>query len=456
MNSQNPSKKIYLIALGSIIVLSIYFTGRDYYDTLKYKELDHLDELKTVATTVASFIDGDQLEALMLRHPDKDDITSNTQDSIYLEIHALLQKVHDTNKLNSPIYTMAYNKKQNSFLFGVTSATTPYYRHIYESYAPVLLERYSQGGVIKPYEDEHGFWMSAFTPIHNSKGEVVSVVLVDNKFANFKKEANMGLWENTLISIVVTFIIGCLLYRNLRNVLQKEEEYKKQIAIEKERSESLLLNILPLKIADELKQNGKVNPEYHESVTVVFTDFTKFTKFTELLSPHELVEELNLCFSFFDKVVAKYKLEKLKTIGDAYMFAGGVPENRNHNSTCCLRASLEILEFIQLRRNEKFAEGNPFFNIKIGIHTGPVVAGVVGENKFVYDIWGDAVNIAARMEQTCDAGKINVSRSTFELEKEHFEFASRGKIAAKNKGLIEMYYLEEELATSKNLKLPLT
>ncbi|MGB0523068.1 MAG: adenylate/guanylate cyclase domain-containing protein [Flammeovirgaceae bacterium] len=444
MKSRNPSKRIYLIALGSIIVLSTYFTFRDYYDTLKYKELDHLDELRTLASTLGSFIDGDELASLMKRFPTKDAITSNTQDSVYLAIHHLLLKVQQANGLNSPPYTLTYDPENGHFLFGVTAAEKPYFRHEYSSFNQRLLQNYEVGGVIEPYEDDHGYWMSAFTPIKDGNGHVVGVIQVDNRFEDFKKEANIGLWENAAISLIITLLIAFLLYGNLRNVLRKEEQYKTQIASEKERSESLLLNILPLKIADELKQFGKVKPEYHKSVTVVFTDFTKFTKFTELLSPHELVEELNLCFSFFDGIVEKYNLEKLKTIGDAYMFAGGVPEDRNDNSTCCLRASLEILAFIKQRRAQKLADGLPCFNVKIGIHTGPVVAGVVGKNKFVYDIWGDAVNVAARMEQACEAGRINVSQSTYELEKSSFVFESRGMIEAKHKGSLEMYYLQNE------------
>ena len=450
MKPSNSSKRIYLIALSSIIILSIYFTGRDYYDTLKYKELDHLDELKTVASTVASFLDANELEVLLNQYPNKDDITSNEQDSIYLRLHQILAHVHKANKLNSPIYTLTYAPNEDHFVFGVTSAENPYFRHTYTSFAPELVQEYANGGIIRPYEDEHGVWMSAFTPLKNDDGKVVAVILVDNHFDNFRKEANIGLWENAIISMAVTIIIAFLLYGNLKGVLKKEERYVKAIKAEKERSEDLLLNILPMKIAEELKENGKVEPEYHESVTVVFTDFTKFTQFTELLTPHELVAELNHCFSFFDQVVEKYKLEKLKTIGDAYMFAGGVPEGRNDNSTCCLHASLEISEFIQKRRAEKLSLGQPYFDIKIGVHTGPVIAGVVGSKKFVYDIWGDAVNTAARMESTCEAGKINVSQSTFDLEKDRFEFKSRGQIQAKNKGLLSMYYLESALAVAES------
>jgi class 3 adenylate cyclase/Tfp pilus assembly protein PilF len=215
-----------------------------------------------------------------------------------------------------------------------------------------------------------------------------------------------------------------------------------QIEQERERADALLRNILPEKTAAELKINNAVKPQRYESVTVLFSDFKGFTSVAELLSPEELVQELDECFRCFDSIVDKYGLEKIKTIGDAYMCAGGLPEPSETHALDTVRAALEMQREMQRIIRNKISEGKPYFEMRIGVHTGPVVAGVVGFRKFAYDIWGDTVNTAARLEQGGEPGKVNISETTWEAVKDQFNCHYRGKLPAKNKGEIAMYFVE--------------
>lgn len=216
----------------------------------------------------------------------------------------------------------------------------------------------------------------------------------------------------------------------------------KQIEQERERADALLRNILPEKTAAELKLNNAVKPQRYESVTVLFSDFKGFTTVAELLSPEELVQELDECFRCFDSIVDKYRLEKIKTIGDAYMCAGGLPEPSETHALDTVRAALEMQLEMQRIIQNKVRAGKPYFEMRIGVHTGPVVAGVVGFRKFAYDIWGDTVNTAARLEQGGEPGKVNISETTWEAVKDQFNCHYRGKLPAKNKGEIAMYFVE--------------
>lgn len=221
---------------------------------------------------------------------------------------------------------------------------------------------------------------------------------------------------------------------------------RNRLKIEKKRSENLLLNILPVEVADELKQTGKAKAKRFDHVSILFTDFVNFTQTSESLSPEMLIEELNECFTAFDHIVEKHGLEKIKTIGDAYMAVCGVPAPMDDHARRTVEAALEISEYIEERRkNEKV------FEIRIGINSGSVVAGIVGVKKFAYDIWGDSVNIAARMEQSGTPGKVNISETVYELVRDDFICEYRGEIEAKNKGELKMYFVrrkgEEEAPT---------
>lgn len=246
-----------------------------------------------------------------------------------------------------------------------------------------------------------------------------------------------------LIIAAIALLAGVLfnLYKTKTRTAKELAEKNIIIEEEKKRSDELLLNILPLETANELKLTGKAVARHYEVVTVMLTDFKDFTIISEKLSPKELVDEIDLCFSAFDNIIAKYDIEKIKTIGDAYLCAHGIPGEGNHDAHEMIKAAQEIISFVDELKTKRIAEGRIPFSIRIGIHTGPLVAGVVGKTKFAYDIWGDTVNTAARMEQNSEPGKINVSKVTFDLVKDEFKFESRGKIKAKNKGEIEMFFL---------------
>lgn len=210
---------------------------------------------------------------------------------------------------------------------------------------------------------------------------------------------------------------------------------------EKFKSEGLLLNILPSQIATELKKTGTTQPRFFNNVSVLFTDFKDFTKKTETIPPHLLVQEIDYCFSCFDDIIKKHKVEKIKTIGDAYMCASGLPIEDDKHAQNILNAALEIRDFMLNYAKERKLAGEEYFEIRIGISSGPVVAGVVGKSKFAYDIWGDTVNVASRMESASEIGMINISGSTHQLIKSEFNCTYRGKFEAKNKGNIDMYFV---------------
>jgi class 3 adenylate cyclase len=222
------------------------------------------------------------------------------------------------------------------------------------------------------------------------------------------------------------------------------EEKNKTIREEQQRSENLLLNILPSLVADELKKNGRTNARYFEDVSVLFADFVGFSKIAEKLQPQELVTELDTAFKAFDEIIARYNLEKIKTIGDAYMCAGGlVPGSRDGNQIRdMVSAAREMQAWLTVWNKEREANGQPRFDARIGIHRGPVVAGVVGSKKFAFDIWGDTVNIAARVEQASLGGKINISGEAYEVVKNFTPCQYRGKISVKNRGEIDMYFVD--------------
>lgn len=239
----------------------------------------------------------------------------------------------------------------------------------------------------------------------------------------------------SMVSYAAVAIENATFYEQLDNKNKEIEEQKK-------RSDDLLLNILPQETAEELKRTGRSLARYYPSVSVLFTDFVGFTTVSEKMEPEELVALIDKCFRAFDNIIERYRLEKIKTIGDAYMAAAGIPVAMDDHALKMVKAAIEIRDFMEIERQLAAAEGRPGFEIRIGINSGPLVAGVVGLRKFQYDIWGDTVNTAARMEQNSEPGKINVTGSTYELIKHQYNCTYRGKIKAKNKGEIDMYFVE--------------
>ncbi len=234
--------------------------------------------------------------------------------------------------------------------------------------------------------------------------------------------------------------------RKQRRLLGELREKSAMIEEKRRRSEQLLLNILPQAVATELSFRNAVAARRYEKATVMFADFVGFTKVAERLSPEELVAQLDHCFSSFDAMLGRRRIEKIKTSGDAYICACGLSD-RNENPNDMLQFALEIQEFMQKLKEEHTAQGKPYFEARIGIHFGPVVAGVVGVKKFAYDIWGDTVNLAARMEETSEPGFINVSETVQEQCQNVFSFEPRGHIVAKNKGQVAMYFLKGKKMT---------
>ena len=240
----------------------------------------------------------------------------------------------------------------------------------------------------------------------------------------------------TAIALFLIALLAFGLYRRFRFIRRTKEIIEK----EKSRSDSLLLNILPEETAEELKEHGKVKAKKFESVTVLFTDFKGFTNYAEALSPEELVESVGHYFEKFDEIMEKYGLEKIKTIGDSYMCAGGLPFATEDHAQKMVHAAFEIIAFVEASKKINGAT-HTHFDIRIGINTGPVVAGVVGSKKFSYDIWGDTVNVASRMESMSQPGRINISEKTYALIKNDFKCTYRGEIEAKNKGKLKMYFV---------------
>ncbi len=220
------------------------------------------------------------------------------------------------------------------------------------------------------------------------------------------------------------------------------EERTKDLKLERDKSEALLLNILPKETADELKAYGKAKPKRYELVSVLFTDFKGFTLVAEKLSPEELIVELDNCFAKFDEIIVRHHIEKIKTIGDAYMCAAGLPKPRPSNPIDAVLAALEMQGYMNDTFAEKSARGEEYWQLRLGIHSGPLVAGVIGTKKFAYDIWGDTVNLASRMESSGEPGKINISGDTYRYVKDFFICTYRGQVAAKNKGHVDMYFVE--------------
>jgi adenylate cyclase len=256
-------------------------------------------------------------------------------------------------------------------------------------------------------------------------------------------------WQAIALYLILFSLVVWALYDHLNLRFARKQYLLEQIInkrtedliIEKEKTEALLANVLPKNTADEIMAKGKATKIKYNFVTVLFSDIQGFTKIAEEMNPEILIDELDKFFFHFDSVVEKFGIEKIKTIGDAYMCAGGIPEKNRTNPVEVILAALEMKTFISKLKESSQLEGMKYWDIRIGIHTGTVVAGVVGQKKLSYDIWGDTVNTASRMESSGEAGKINISGTTYEFAKDFFSCEYRGKMPVKYKGELEMYFV---------------
>lgn len=294
--------------------------------------------------------------------------------------------------------------------------------------------------VTKPYDIDHLLERIDHTIKHlevvDDPGKPLQV-----NYHNSQFELNVG--RDQLLNLLLsTYENAIIQNKKLVSMHLDLTQANKTIEDSLLRSKELLYRVLPEKIADELSAEGRSEPRNFENVSVLFTDFVGFTKIAAKMAPQELIYELEEYFSHFDMLATKYNIEKLKTIGDAYMAAAGVPvPTKTHALDICLFA-IELREYMNQLVEIKKQKNIPSFRIRIGINTGPLVAGVIGQKRFTYDLWGDTVNTASRMESGGEAGMINISASTYELVSEYFECSSRGKKEAKNKGFIEMFFLK--------------
>ena len=253
-----------------------------------------------------------------------------------------------------------------------------------------------------------------------------------------KELQRQKVFRNSLIAGLAVVLIFSLVFFAQRNRIRRE----------KKRSDELLLNILPATVADELQRNGVAHAQHFEQVTVMFADIKGFTSIAEKFTPAELVQVIDQLFGAFDLITARYGIEKIKTIGDCYMCASGLPIPNQTHAFDIVSAALEIQEYMKSFNAEKGTQGYPQFNLRIGIHSGPVVAGVVGSRKFAYDIWGDTVNMASRMEASGEPGEVNISSQTYTLIAGQFDCVQRGSMEVKGKGSTQMYFVRKKLDIS--------
>jgi class 3 adenylate cyclase len=269
------------------------------------------------------------------------------------------------------------------------------------------------------------------------QGEVFGILYLENyQHEDVFSEEKISVL-NLMSAQIAVSLDNAFLYENLeRRVLERTRNIEEEKGIVDE----MLENILPKASIEELKRTGKTTAQKFDGITVLMADIKGFTRISEILSPEELISRIDYYFSSFDEIMTRYQLERIKTIGDAYMAAGGLHGDPEKSALNMVYAAMEMQEFIT-RANREVPE-NEQLTMRIGLNTGPVIAGIVGYKRYQYDIWGDTVNVAARMEQQSEPGRINVSNSTHELTKDCIDYHYRGKIEGKNKGLMDMYFVE--------------
>jgi class 3 adenylate cyclase len=459
-----------LLRLSSLIQIPLAVHGEivailcatSYKNSLKLKK-DELAVLSSIAEQIAGAVNNSMLlqqavdskkksedstkEAEKLSEISKKISSNTTLEQIFQVVAEYLQINF---KLNYH-WLLLVDKRENCLytsIFNDNGKTGPAVREKYKNIRIPLQP--DSGSLYATYKRKKAFYLKKIPPygIVGYDQDIIKdiglssliqiPILVNNEVEGILCMTNLGdkvTLDSEAMSRVIRFtgqIAGAIYNTKLLKIAETERE----------KSNQLLINILPRDVAEELKETGQVNPVYYESATILFTDFKGFTRIAETMTPKELINQLDGAFLQFDEISERFRLEKLKTIGDAYMCAGGLPvPNQTHPYDVCL-AALEIRSFMDQVRIMREKLNLPTWEIRIGIHSGPVIAGVIGKKKFAYDIWGDTVNTASRMETAGQVGKINISESTYELVKKYFICESRGSIHVKNKGEMGMYFLE--------------
>ena len=277
------------------------------------------------------------------------------------------------------------------------------------------------------------------TPVYNEQEIIIKYIAIESNITALKEaEERLEAKNESLITLTEHLENSNLLLEKQHEEIEKQKEF---IETQKKKSDELLLNILPFETAEQLKKKGFAKSKKYKLVTILFTDFKDFSKLTGVMDSQELVEELNVYIQKFDEIIEGHYIEKIKTMGDAFMCAGGLPLRNRSNHIDVTLAGLEIQKFMKDYAQEKRKNNETAWELRLGIHTGEVIAGVIGKKKFAYDIWGDAVNKASRMEQSGEVGKVNVSGDTYEYIKDYFDCTYRGKIEVKNNVELDMYFV---------------
>jgi len=274
----------------------------------------------------------------------------------------------------------------------------------------------------------------------DKKEQQITLLKKDNQIQQLAIDSQLLQRNSLLGGLVLVFITAFLIYnryRFARQVNRQLEEANELVHKEKEKSDRLLLNILPVRVANDLKEKGKTEPESFENVTVYFSDVVGFTKLSSQLEPKYLIDELNSIFTAFDNIIEKHQCERVKTIGDAYLCVCGMPTPNPQHAPNMVRAAVEIINYMKARNRD----APVIWEIRIGIHTGPVVGGVVGIKKYIYDVFGDTINTASRMESNSEPMRINISASTYQFVKDEFDITPRGILHVKGKGDMPMYFV---------------